>query len=240
MFELLKPPSAPVSRARGRTKIPHAMRACAISLCLVAACADEPAAGESGASWPPGTVVAVDGQPVLAAEVEPVARAIGELYPQYTEPHRRRLALTNVNLPRAAARARFPAEREAARAACERARDDGDAVAGAREVEADWKGLGLDLWIAARGLEIGAWSEPLELVGRFARLRVRARSSESDPRAQRVALSLVEFPYAGIPGSDLDDTVAEALAQSRLEIVDPDWSSAVPEEWKYRMRGTPR
>ena len=85
------------------------MKASVLFLWL-AACSQDGAASPAVA-WPAGTVLAVDGVPVLAAEVEPIAAAIAELYPENTRPHCLRLALTNVNLPRAALQSRFAKER---------------------------------------------------------------------------------------------------------------------------------
>jgi hypothetical protein len=212
-------------------------------LCLAACSRDgaapappEPAAGD----WPAGTVLAVDGVPVLAAEVEPLARAIAELYPEYTRPHCLRLALTNVSLPRAAVRSCEPERREQARAACERAQATlaGD-PSGTMALSGDWRALGLDLWAAARGLERGVWSAPTELIGRFALVRLDEQSGD-DARSERLSLQLLEIPYGAREGETPQAAVARALDESRLTIVDRAWDEVVPEDWKYRMRGGSR
>ena len=214
------------------------MKASVLFLWL-AACAQDGAASPAVA-WPEGTVLAVDGVPVLASEVEPIAQAIAALYPENTRPHCRRLALTNVNLPQAALRSRFREERERAREACARrgatiAADPGAASA----LEGDWRALGLDLWVAARGLERGTWSGPLELVGRFALVCVDERTGD-DARSERWSLRILEVPYAARESEDPQTTIAQTLDASRLTVVDPAWSEVVPESWKYRMRGEDR
>ena len=213
------------------------MKASVLFLWL-AACSQDGAASPAVA-WPAGTVLAVDGVPVLAAEVEPIAAAIAELYPENTRPHCLRLALTNVNLPRAALQSRFAKERAGAREACVRARASlADDASPASELEGDWRALGLDLWSAARKLELEQWSEPIELVGRFALVRLDRRTG-GDARGERLALRVLELPYAA-QGEDPQTTIANTLDASRLTIVDPAWNEFVPEQWKYRMRGKDR
>ena len=71
----------------------------------------------SGVQWPQGTVLVCAGDPIRADEVDPIAEALKPLGPKFTQPHLRRLALTNVRLPLAAGRAQGgPERREEARA----------------------------------------------------------------------------------------------------------------------------
>ena len=75
-----------------------------------------------GAAWPEDAVLAVNDLPITAQEVDRIAEAIGEVSPEYTRPHLRRLALTNVVLERAACRSLSASARELALTDCTRAR----------------------------------------------------------------------------------------------------------------------
>lgn len=182
-------------------------------------------------------MLAVDGVPVLADEVEPLARDVGELYPEYTLPHRRRLALTNAILPRAACRARYPEQRAAQRAAAESARGQISSLE-PRVFEGNFGRLGLELWSAARRLEPLAWSEPIELAGRFVLVRLEAPPTGAEAGQEVLRLSLLEFPFVD-PSSPVA-ALQRAVDESRLTIIDPAWDEFVPEAWKHRMRGNGR
>lgn len=198
-------------------------------LFLVLGCAPEEPAVPLPAP-PPGTVLQVDGLALSADEVAPVCADVLALYPEYSKVHARRLALTNVFLPRLAARARDPEGWQSARTECERAADHLD-VLDPRSEEGAFHGLGLPLWSAARHLPVGEWSDPVELAGRWLRLRLDERIERVDPREERLRVSVLEFPF-------LDEkAVEEAIDRARLVIVDAEFDEAVPEAWKHRMRG---
>jgi hypothetical protein len=210
------------------------MKRARAALCLLAAAcgpAEPPRAAGAAPAWPAGTVLAVAGEPVRAQEVEPLAEDIGLLYPEYSPTHRRRLALTNGILARAAGRTSHAEAWAAARERARQARAQPDALE-PRAVQGDWRALGLELWSAARRLEPGTWSEPLELTGRWVLVRLEGRALDAR-RVELLELELCEFPYLDPP------TVEQAIAASRLEIVDPTWNATVPEDWKHRMAGGP-
>lgn len=177
----------------------------------------------------PGAVLLVDGLSLTAGEIGPLCADILALYPEFSAVHARRLALTNEFLQRLAAQAREPQGWERARAEC--------ANAGARlatlvprSEEGTFAGLGVSLWSAARHLPIGEWSAPVELAGRWLRLRLDERIERVDAREERLRISLFEFSY-------LDPVaIEEAIDHARLTILDPEFAEAVPEAWKHRMR----
>lgn len=179
---------------------------------------------------PPGTVLLVDGLALTAGEVAPVCADVLALYPEYAAVHARRLALTNEFLPRLAARAQDPEGWQRARTECERAADRLDALV-PRSEEGTFHGLGLPLWSTARHLPVGEWSAPLELAGRWLRLRLDERVERADPREERLRVSVLEFSFLDALG------VGEAIDRANLVIVDPEFGEAVPEAWKHRMRG---
>ncbi len=187
-------------------------------------------------SFPAGTAVAVNGDPVLAEEIQRVAASIQALYPGYTDAHHRRLALTAVVLPRAAIRSLHREAHARARAEAARALERGpDFLADlSKEQRGNFKSLDLDLWCLARELPLGEWRGPLELVGRFALVRLDARHG-ANAEEEVLELRCVEFAF--VPLDDLKSLVEAALDRSRLEIVDPEWEETVPEAWKRRMNG---
>ena len=196
-------------------------------LLLLLGCAPEEPAAPAPPAHAPETVLLVDGLSLTAAEVEPLCADILLLYPEYSRVHARRLALTNEFLPRLAAHASDPEGWERARSACERV-DPGSASP--LPVEGTFHGLGVGLWSAARHLAPDAWSAPVELAGRWLRLRLDERQEALDPREERLRVSLLEFAF-------LEPLALEAAIDgARLTLVDPEFAEAVPEAWKHRMR----
>jgi hypothetical protein len=174
-------------------------------------------------------VLLVDGLALTASEIDPLCADVLALYPEYSRVHARRLALTNEFLPRLAARSSDPRGWERARAECESASARLDALA-PRTQEGAFAGLGLSLWSAARHLPVGEWSGPLELAGRWLRLRLDERTERPDAREEHLRVSVLEFPF-------LDPAAVEAaIDRAHLEILDPGFAAAVPEAWKHRMR----
>ena len=108
--------------------------ACAALLGLATACGSEQAAPV----WPQGTVVAVDGEPILASEVDAHVEAMLDLENAFGLSQRRRMVLVNVSLPLAHAR-RHGGER---RAEARRSAEEWLARLEAGEkVESDWQRL---------------------------------------------------------------------------------------------------
>ncbi len=219
------------SRFRSRPAARRRSRPAFFLLVLLGCAPEEPEPPPPQPEFAPGTVLLVNGLPLTAAEMAPLCADILALYPEYSPVHARRLALTNDFLPRLAARARAPESWQRARTACERAEEQLQTLVPHME-EGAFHGLGLALWSAARHLPSGEWSPPVELAGRWLRLRLDQRVEHRDPREERLRISVLEFPYL-----DRDPQALEAaIDQARLTIVDPDFGEAVPETWKHRMR----
>jgi len=180
-----------------------------------------------------GAVLLVAGLPLTAEEVAPLSADILALYPEYSTVHARRLALTNEFLPRLALRAQDPQGWSRAREACAVA-EELDSRASA--VEGGFHSLGVGLWSLARHLPEGAWSGPLELWGRWVRLRLDGKVPHVDPRLEVLRLSLVEFPFVATEESALRREAA--IDRSALTLLDPAFAEAVPEAWKHRMHAT--
>lgn len=206
--------------------------ACAALLGLAAACGSEQAAP----AWPQGTVVAVDGEPILASEVDAHVEAMLDLENAFGLTQRRRMVLVNVSLPLAHARRHGGERRAEARRAAEEwlAR-----LEAGEEVESNWQRLvgnwdqvGLTVWLAARELEPGAHSGVVELPGRFVVVRLEARDGAKNPALENVQVLLEDFPY-----TDRLATALQDYLEGELEIVDPAWNEIVPGALKYEMTG---
>lgn len=205
-----------------------------LALFLSLACGPDAAApATSRSSVPPaGAVLLVDEHPLTADDLARIVADVELLYPGYAFIHARRLALTNDALPRLAARAREPEGWRRARAACEQAVNELDTLVPA-QLEGRFLGLGLSLWSAARHQALGEWSEPIELPGRWVRVRLAERSGTERPREEFLRLALLEYPFVAGPQG-----VEEAIDHARLTVIDPGFGEAIPEIWKHRMRGS--
>ncbi len=197
-------------------------------------------------AFAPGVVLAVDGIGIEGSDLEPLEEALAEIYPDYTLPHLRRLALTNVHLPRAVVHSRFEDPRRESRAQADRAlasladyqgpgaEPDWTDFDGERsQQEGGWQDLGIELWSAARGQPVGAWVGPFDLIGRWTLVRVDA--IEGEGARARVRLSRVDFRY--LPATTVPRDIDRLIDRSKLTILSPEWEDYVPESWKYRMQG---
>lgn len=218
------------------------MRAAGLLLAaLAAACgggADKDAPPSAAPAYPAGTVLAVGGVPIAAAEVEEAVERVRLVYPDRSASFHATQALQSLVLPRAALRLAYAEPRAAARAECDAARERiraGEDPEGP-EREGGWGRLSLHVWDTARRLEPGGWSEPFEDLGVFYLVRlVRRGGFERYPAEEVLTVRVLEFGYlpAGFRPPDLD----AALAAARLEVVDPAYEDLVPETLRYKMKG---
>lgn len=225
--------------------MPATLRTAALALVL-SACArdDAPIAPDPAParSWPPGTVLAVDDLPILAAEVDRATVIVQRIERDAVDAQLRRLALTNVVLPRALTRLMAGERRDAAladaQAALERLRTGAWIGPTADGLHGTLRGgnlhrLGLELWAAGTDLPEGAWSDPIEQDGSFHLVRRVALRPAPVPLGVEVDLDVLEFPFTD-PLTRAHELEA-AYDRHRLTIVDPAWRELVPELLLYRM-----
>ena len=192
-------------------------------------------------SWPSGTAFAVDDLPVSEAEIDLAMLAVHLIDPGYTDRHKRRLALTNLVLPRAVGRLMAGEGREAARREIEALH--AKAVAGeltgppgpdgayGEILDGPWTKLGMLTWARAFELPPGEWSEVIEEIGHFLIFRVLERRDGVVPAATQFKIDVQRIPYM-----DPDPTAIDRRYDStRLTIVDPEWLEIFPEQFLYRM-----
>lgn len=209
--------------------------------CLGAGCARE---AESPRTWPPGTVFALGAVPITAEEIDRAGDIVARIEPDSVPARIRRIALTNVVLPRAAGIGLSGPKREEARARaleCKQMLDAGLALWGpltdilVQTREGGAVAIGFDAFGYASDAEIGRWSAPIETVGCFEIVRVDERSQAPSPRDQKFKVQVYIIPY--VDGNDPRGAIETCLDRSKLEFVDPSWSDIVPEYWKHRLRG---
>jgi hypothetical protein len=225
--------------------------ALALALCGCAQ-ADPPAAQESAPesaqepepprSWPPGTVLAVEDLPILAEEVDRASVIVQRIERRAVDAQLRRLALTNVVLPRALLRLLGGERRDAAlaeaRDALQRLRSGtwvgptADGLFGQMRGGSFFR-LGLELWAAGTDLPEGAWSEPIEQDGAFHLVRRIALRPSPVPLGVEVDLDVLTFPF--LEEATRAHELEAAYDRYRLTVDDPAWRELVPELLLYRM-----
>jgi hypothetical protein len=221
-----------------RPRVLAEVRSCHLIALALAGCGGAAPAVED---WPEGTVVAVDDIPILLDQVDLASVWIERIDPVASPHQLRRLALTNVSLPRAIAEAMAePGAREEARRkaleALEQLRggtwpDPPGEDGGYGEVdEGNWQLFGIPLWGTATDLARNEWSGPFEEPGRFVVVRVLERRDMPHTAAIVVKLDALVFSY--LPDGAMIET---AMDDHRMTIVDPDWFEIVPERTQYRM-----
>ena len=196
--------------------------------------------------WPAGTVLAVDDVPILAGEVDAATVAVQRIERRAVDAQLRRLALTNIVLPRLLTR--LMAEDGARDAALAEARE---ALAALRAGE--WFGLpvdgrygelysgnfnrlGLELWSVGQDLAEGEWCEPIEQDGQFLIARRLELRPSPVPIGAEVDLDVLAFPFVDQTNYALE--LEAAYDRHQLTVVDPAWRALVPELLLYRMGGS--
>lgn len=196
-------------------------------------------------AWPAGTVLAVDGEPIRAEEVDEVASWFAWIEPQDSLNQLRRLALARHLFPRHAARRLDPAARARELARAERWRAElvagtADASAPGAPAEARragrWQAHGAAVWDVAFELGEGVWSPVVESVASFHVFQVVGRTEGGTPGLVELTLRVYDFPWLD-PGTAAAAIEAE-LDRCRLVFVDEAWRDAVPTWWQHRLRAT--
>lgn len=207
---------------------------------LLACVALLPACGTSAEpARPAGTVFVMDGEPITGAAIDAYAEPLAEIGPSFTVPHRRRVVLTEVLIPRARSRALHPAERAAAlerldarRRAVEAGSADPSAV-----VVGNWSTIGLVTWLALRDCAVGEWSETFEGPGTLAQAQLISRNGDQVASREVFECRLLWEEYA--PGFSTDP----AIFGGKLEVVADDaetWRNVLPTRWLYELEGSNR
>jgi hypothetical protein len=214
------------------------VKSAALLLVALAACGTRTV--EKQPAWPAGTVLALDQRAIGAPEVDEAAGIIAQLQPRDSVDQLRRLALTNIVLPRCAAQAIDPEARLQAQqraAAAQRALVAGTPLADPRPSER--KGamlqLGLELWNALMPLAPGEWTPVVETPGCFQVARLKEKGTAPLPGQVELTAEVYDFPY--LPAEDTHERIQAQLDRSRLVYVDESWRALVPIAWQHKLRG---
>lgn len=211
----------------------------AMILTLAVAC-DRAPAPTAEAVWPPGTVLTLNGVAITQDAVDDVASWYAMLEPQFALPHLRRLALSNVVLPKIAAQTAEPDRRRTAEAAARAAlaacrAGSPPAEPALRASEGTWRDVDVGIWRAAIDTPVGSWTDVIESPGSFHVARVDELGSGRTPRETTVVLAVLDFPY--LDATQGPAALDHAIDRSRLAFVDETWRDVVPTVWQHRMRG---
>lgn len=178
-------------------------------------------------------------------EIDEASVYVERLEPAASPAHLRRLALTNIILPRHVARLLAPEAHAKAKADAEALR--GALAAGTytgpvradgsmgEVVEGGFSELGILPWGVAIDLADGEWSEVIEEVGTFAVLRRVARTEGPVPMATTVRVDAFLFPW--LPIETVREDVDRAYDGHRLTVIDPAWADIPPASLLHRMQG---
>ncbi len=223
-------------RAGRIAALPIAAGVLALGVVLTWAChARESEKARAEAQAPPADAIfRLDGHEVItAAEVDAWLECMHLIEKNATLPQQRRLALTNIVLPRAVARnidrRAFETARERVDAIHARLLDGGQPgvdVPASEIVDGTWKDTGLDVWWACRDLVPGEWSAPLESIGSFEVCRLVEEPEKPLRPAGKMKVEIIRIPY--IPTEGPRALVQQAMEESQLEILDPAWAELLP------------
>jgi hypothetical protein len=211
-----------------------------LSTLLVGACG--PSAPPKPHTWPAGTVLALDGAPISADEVDAFGSMIARTEPQFVLTHLRRIALTNYVFQHKIAlqlgAAHYADARREATELASRLRAGNESTPANvvhAELEGNFKEIGLEAWNWAVDQPVGSWSDPIEIAGAFEIVHLESRNSAPTARSvvMKVAIWLVPF----VTDADPDKAIEAALDRAKIEYVDESWRDYVPESWKHRLRG---
>lgn len=232
---------------RRRRPLQPALFGAVLALVSGGACGGGSAGAAVPRDWPPGTVLAVDGVAITAAEVDRDSAVVLPLALDSTERDLRRKALMNLTLPRVIGRLMAGERLEQARARAERAR--ALLVAGQEPAPGEpplpplvplhggYGNVGLALWGAALETEVGSWTPLVEADGAFWCARVTARHEYRMAAGTTVELECLRVPFLDDP--DPAGAIEAEKDRRTLVIVDPAWRRIVPELTQYRMGAQP-
>jgi hypothetical protein len=209
---------------------------------LLVAC--RPGGKKAPPTWPAGTVLALDGAPITADEVDAFGSMIARTEPEFVLTHLRRIALTNyVFQHKIALELGGGHYAEAHTVATElvrtlRAGEEPDPKRKDifhAELEGNFKEIGLEAWNWAVDQPLGTWSDPIEVAGAFEVVRVESRNAAPTARSVVMKVSLWMVPF--MSPENPDKAIESALDRAKIEYVDESWRDYVPESWKHRLRG---
>ncbi|MEM9801298.1 MAG: hypothetical protein AAGA20_13305 [Planctomycetota bacterium] len=186
-------------------------------------------------TYPEGTVLAVGGHPITAADVERYVDAVAIIEPEFVERDHRRKVLTNIVLPTAAGAALDPGAREVAFQEAQRllsaARETGEVPEDAPEpmvLTGTFREVGLAPWALATTMEPMTFSQLQETPGAWTFFKLIATAAPPGEYGARTEVTIVRYDVPYIPREGAQELLRQALDELTIEVVDPDWEALVP------------
>ncbi|MEM9382120.1 MAG: hypothetical protein AAGB93_19350 [Planctomycetota bacterium] len=204
-----------------------------------------------GAPEPPGylegTVLALDGRPITAEDVDRYVPAVATIESEFALPSHRRKVLSNIVLPVAAGAALDPTRREEAfleaQALLAAARETGEVapdVALPQTLTGTFKDIGLAPWALAREMEPLTFSDLHETPGAWTFFRLIAVPPDGDMLSAHAEFTIVRYDVPYLPREDARALIDDALNGFEITIVDPEWEALVAPIYLYKSGSTPR
>lgn len=208
---------------------------------------DSDTAPEAPPGYLAGTVLALDGRPITAEEVDRYVPAVGAIESEFALPSHRRKVLSNIVLPVAAGAALDPVRREEtfleAQALLAAARETGEVppdVALPQTLSGTFKDIGLASWALAREMEPLTFSDLHETPGGWTFFRLIAVPPDGDMLSPHARFTIVRYDVPYLPREEARALIDDALDGFEISIVDPDWEALVPPIYLYKSGSTPR
>lgn len=191
-------------------------------------------------SYPEGTVLVVDEQPILAADVDRFVDAVALIEPEFVLRDHRRKVLSNISIPLAAGAALDPASRDQAftraQALLSAFRETGELPEGApqpRVLSGTFKEIGLIPWAFAIEMEPLTISELHETPGAWSFFRLTASTEAPGESGGRSQVTILRYDVPYLPEDALRGLIQTAMQGIEIEIVDPAWEPMVPPAFLY-------
>lgn len=219
----------------------------AIAAPLIAACGDEPSAPPEPPSYPEGTVLAIGGVPITAADVDQYVDAIALIEPEFVERDHRRKVLSNVTFPVKAGAALDPAARDEAFREAQRllaiARETG--VVPKEEIvptvlTGTFREVGLVPWAVAKDMEPLTFSDLHETPGAWTFFKLTASGAPQGEFDGLTQVTIVRYDVPYIEREVAREMLQSAVDGLPIEVVDPEWEPIVPPLFLYRSGSTPQ
>lgn len=196
-------------------------------------------------SYPEGTILLVDRQPVLAADVDRFVDAIARIEPEFVLRDHRRKVLSNISIPLAAGAALDPAGREQAFARAQgllsSLRETGELPPDAPEptvASGTFKEVGLIPWAIASQMEPLTVSDLQETPGAWTFFKLTATTDLPGKFGGQSQVTIVRYDVPYLPPEGVRDLVRDAVQGFKVTIVDPEWEPMVPPAYLYSSKDT--
>jgi len=215
-----------------------------VALAAFTGCSNSAPEEPAPRSYPEGTILVVDDQPILAADVDRFVGAVALIEPEFVLRDHRRKVLSNISIPLAAGAALDPTSREEAftraQALLSAFRETGEVPADApqpRVLSGTFKEIGLIPWALATEMEPLTISELHETPGAWSFFRLTASSEAPGEFEGRSQVTILRYDVPYLPQDAVRGLLQTAMQGFKIEIVDPEWEPMVPPAFLYPSKG---